>query len=285
MSMMLRAGLLDSPTVRHGFFTRDGGVSTGLFASLNCGLGSSDDPEAVRENRRRAMEALGLGIDALATVHQVHSADVAVVEQPWPQAERPRVDAMVTKRKGVALGILTADCTPVLFADERAGIIGAAHAGWRGAVGGVLEATIAAMEREGASRKRIIAAIGPCIGFGSYEVGPEFPAAVPGAGSGEHALLPRLGAAQPLHVRFTGLCAVAADRCRYRLYRHDGRRYRARGRTVLFLSPHVPQRRKAVRPSALGNLPCAVERGQYHPPLCVSFPSSRCCPSLRCLWC
>ena len=176
MSMMLRAGLLESPAVRHGFFTREGGVSTGIFASLNCGLGSSDDPEAVRENRRRAMEALGLGIDALATVHQVHSADAVTVEQPWPQAERPRVDAMVTKRQGLALGILTADCAPVLFADERAGVIGAAHAGWRGAVGGVLEATIAAMEREGASRKSIVAAIGPCIGFGSYEVGPEFPA-------------------------------------------------------------------------------------------------------------
>ncbi|HVA13598.1 MAG TPA: peptidoglycan editing factor PgeF [Stellaceae bacterium] len=174
--MMLRAGLLETPAVRHGFFTREGGVSTGLFASLNCGLGSSDAPEAVQENRRRALAELGLDAGALATVHQIHSSEVVPVDAPWPQAERPRADAMVTTRKGLALGVLTADCAPVLFADERAGIVAAAHAGWRGAVGGVLEATVAAMLREGASLTRVIAAVGPCIGFNSYEVGPEFPA-------------------------------------------------------------------------------------------------------------
>jgi hypothetical protein len=176
--MTVRSGLLAAPALRHGFFTREGGVSSGVFASLNCSLSSGDDLAAVAENRRRAMAELGLPADALATVHQVHSAEVIVVEQPWPQDARPRADAMVTKRKGLALGILTADCAPVLFADERAGIVAAAHAGWRGAVTGVLEATVAAMLREGASLNRLIAVVGPCIGFNSYEVGPEFPAPI-----------------------------------------------------------------------------------------------------------
>jgi hypothetical protein len=173
--MIARSGLFAGP-VRHGFFTREGGVSSGVFASLNCSLRSGDDLATVGENRRRAMAELGLGADALASVYQVHSADVVMVEQPWPSGERPKADAMVTKRKGLALGILTADCAPVLFADERAGIVAAAHAGWRGAVGGVLEATVAKMLEEGASLARLIAVIGPCIGFNSYEVGPEFPA-------------------------------------------------------------------------------------------------------------
>jgi YfiH family protein len=172
----VQSGLLASPALRHAFFTREGGVSRGVFASLNCSMSSGDDLAAIAENRRRAMEALGLGLEALATVHQVHSPDVVVVEAPWPQDARPKADAMVTTRKGVALGILTADCAPVLFADERGGVIGAAHAGWRGAVTGVLEATIAAMQKEGAILHRIIAVVGPCIGFNSYEVGPEFPA-------------------------------------------------------------------------------------------------------------
>jgi YfiH family protein len=174
--MIVRSGLFATPVLRHGFFTREGGVSTGIFASLNCSLSSGDDRAAVAENRRRAMGELGLEADALASVYQVHSPDVVMVEQPWPYGGRPKADAMVTKCKGVALGILTADCAPVLFADERAGIVAAAHAGWRGAVGGVLEATVAKMLEEGASLTRLIAVIGPCIGFNSYEVGPEFPA-------------------------------------------------------------------------------------------------------------
>jgi YfiH family protein len=173
---MIRTALLDLPALRHGFFTREGGVSSGVFASLNCSASSGDDPQNVAENRRRVAAQLGLSLDRLALCHQVHSADVVVVEQPWPMTDRPRADAMVTKVKGVALGILTADCAPVLFADAGAGIVAAAHAGWRGAVSGVLEATVAAMERQGATRGRIKAAIGPCIGFQSYEVGPEFPA-------------------------------------------------------------------------------------------------------------
>jgi YfiH family protein len=162
--------------IRHRFFTREGGVSGGIFASLNCGFGSADAAENVAENRRRALAALGLPPHRLATCYQVHSAEVVTVEAVWPREESPRADALVTRVPGIALGILTADCAPVLFADAEARVVGAAHAGWRGAVGGVLEATVAAMERLGARVDRLRAAIGPCIGRASYEVGPEFPA-------------------------------------------------------------------------------------------------------------
>lgn len=165
-----------APGIRHAFFTREGGVSDGIFRSLNCGFGSGDTAECVAENRRRAMDALALPPDRLVTCYQIHSPTVVTVEDPWRREESPRADAMVTRRRGVALGILTADCAPVLFADADAGIVGAAHAGWKGALGGVLEATIAAMVGLGAARSRIAAAIGPCIGRRSYEVGPEFPA-------------------------------------------------------------------------------------------------------------
>ncbi|HWA89061.1 MAG TPA: polyphenol oxidase family protein, partial [Rhizomicrobium sp.] len=154
---------------RHGFFGRTDGVSTGIFASLNCGPGSGDDRAAVTENRRRVSEALG---GPLLTLYQIHSAEAVVVTEPWAQG--PQADAMATNVPGLALGILTADCAPVLFADSEAGVIGAAHAGWRGAFSGVLEATIAAMEALGAARKRIAVALGPMIRQASYEVGPEF---------------------------------------------------------------------------------------------------------------
>lgn len=173
--MILHVAKLEHATLRHGFFTRAGGVSTGVFASLNCS-GSGDDPAAVAENRRRALAALGLAPDRLALCHQVHGKEVVTVERLWAPNERPRADAMITRHRGIALGILTADCAPVLLADARAGIVAAAHAGWRGAIGGVIEATIAAMQQGGAQRERMAAAIGPCIGFSSYEVGPEFPA-------------------------------------------------------------------------------------------------------------
>ncbi|MGE0744072.1 MAG: peptidoglycan editing factor PgeF [Rhodospirillales bacterium] len=174
---MLRLAVLDgAPGVRHAFFTRDGGVSGGIYASLNCGFGSGDRREDVAENRARALRRLDPDAGGLVTAHQVHSADAVTVTAPWKPGEAPRADAMVTDRPGVALGILTADCAPVLFADAGAGVIGAAHAGWRGALTGVLEATVAAMEGLGADRSRIRAAIGPCIGRASYEVGPEFPA-------------------------------------------------------------------------------------------------------------
>lgn len=165
--------LVSQPQIRHAFFTRQGGVSDGIYASLNGGIGSSDDPAKVRENRRRMAEAVGVAPDALISVYQVHSPDAVIVEGPW-HGERPKADAMVTATPGLALGITTADCGPVLFADEDARVIGAAHAGWRGAVTGVLESTLAAMERLGAQRERIVAVLGPTISQKAYEVGPDF---------------------------------------------------------------------------------------------------------------
>jgi YfiH family protein len=168
------APALASPAVRHGFFTRAGGVSEGPFASLNCGFGSGDDLEKVAENRRRAVaEAVGDGA-ILVTGHQSHTADAVVVKTGWAPGDAPVADGLVTDRPGIALGVLAADCAPILMADGDAGVIGAAHAGWRGAFDGILEATIERMEALGAERARVIAAIGPCIGPDSYEVGPEF---------------------------------------------------------------------------------------------------------------
>jgi YfiH family protein len=175
---MLQPLLADSlaclPRIAHGFFTRAGGVSGGIYASLNCGIGSRDDPGAVRENRARVVAHLGA--HDLVTAHQVHSATAIVAEHPWRPEHRPHCDAIVTRTRGLAIGVLAADCAPVLFADAQAGVIGVAHAGWRGALGGVLEASLDAMLRAGAGRDRIIAAVGPCIGSHSYEVGPEFEA-------------------------------------------------------------------------------------------------------------
>lgn len=159
--------------VRHGFLTRRGGVSSGLFASLNVGLGSSDDRAAVAENRRRAVEAVAPGA-ALVTVLQVHSATVLPVTAAFPDEARPPADAMVTATPGLALGILTADCAPILFADAEAGVIGAAHSGWKGALADIGPATVAAMETLGARRDRIVAAIGPTIARASYEVDEAF---------------------------------------------------------------------------------------------------------------
>ncbi|NGM44921.1 peptidoglycan editing factor PgeF [Rhodobacter sp. SGA-6-6] len=170
--MMLEIITSDALPARHGFFTRKGGASSGIFAGLNCGAGSSDQAEIVAINRARAAEAMGVAPQALVTVNQVHSADVVTVAGPL--SDRPRADAMVTATPGLALAVLTADCQPVLFADPEAGVIGAAHAGWRGALDGVLEATVAAMETLGAKREAISAVIGPCISQAAYEVGPEF---------------------------------------------------------------------------------------------------------------
>lgn len=162
--------------LRHAFFTREGGVSEGIYASLNCGLGSRDKPEHVFENRRRAAMAVGVEPHNLLTCYQAHTADVVTVEEAWPEGYRPRADALVTKTPGVAIGVLTADCAPVLLADMHAGVIGAAHAGWKGALSGILGATVKAMAQLGARPGQIDAAIGPCIAQRSYEVGPEFPA-------------------------------------------------------------------------------------------------------------
>ncbi|MDG1408663.1 MAG: peptidoglycan editing factor PgeF [Octadecabacter sp.] len=158
--------------IRHGFFTRRGGASSGIFSGLNCGTGSTDQQEAVTINRTRVADAMGVPLDALMGVHQIHSPDVVTVTQA--ATDRPKADALVTATRGVALSVLAADCQPVLFADTDAGVIGAAHAGWKGALGGVLESTIEAMEALGATCDNIHAVIGPCISQTAYEVGPEF---------------------------------------------------------------------------------------------------------------
>lgn len=168
---VVRAGVLAGTA--HGFLGRRGGVSEGLCWGLNAGLGSHDEAAAVAENRRRAVAAAAPGT-TLVGLHQIHSADVVTVTTSYSDAERPRADALVTDRPGIALGIVTADCAPVLLADLQAGVIGAAHAGWKGALGGVTEATIAAMEALGADRARIVAAVGPCIARASYEVDEGF---------------------------------------------------------------------------------------------------------------
>lgn len=167
------------PNIRHAFFTREGGVSEGLYASLNGGLGSSDDPEKVRENRRRMAAELEVAPEALVSVHQVHSADAVTVEEPW-SGQRPKADGMATAVPGIALGITTADCGPVLFADPHVNVVGAAHAGWRGALTGILESTLEAMERLGARRDRIVAVLGPTISQDAYEVGADLKATFTG---------------------------------------------------------------------------------------------------------
>ncbi len=172
----LRSSLLEQANaygIRHGFFTRAGGVSEGIYRGLNTGTGPSDDPAHVAENRRRVAEWMGVVPSHLLTAHQIHSPDVVVTREPFP-GDRPRADAIVTDRPGLAIGASTADCGPVLFADTEARVIGAAHAGWKGAFTGVLENTVAAMESLGARRGRIVAVLGPSIGPKNYEVGPEF---------------------------------------------------------------------------------------------------------------
>jgi YfiH family protein len=177
MTKMLQARSLAALAgIRHAFFTREGGVSDGFYASLNGGPGSADAPAKVAENRARMAAELGVSADRLLTAYQIHSPEVVVVERPWAPDKRPRADAIVTGTGGIAIGVTTADCGPVLFADGETGVIGAAHAGWRGALTGVLEATVAAMVRCGADRGRIIAAVGPTIRQPNYEVGPEFAA-------------------------------------------------------------------------------------------------------------
>jgi YfiH family protein len=213
--------------LRHAFFTRLGGVSEGVYASLNAGVGSGDAPTAVAENRARMAEALGVTTDRFLTCHQIHSPTVVVAEEPWPAEARPRADAIVTRTKGLAIGASTADCTPVLFADMEAGVIGAAHAGWRGALAGVTDQTVAAMQRLGASVHRITAAIGPTIRQPNYEVGPELMAQFVDDDAGnarfftpsrraDHAMfdLPgyiaaRLATVGIVHIEDVGLCTYA----------------------------------------------------------------------------
>ena len=171
---MLQAKSLSKlPGIRHGFFTRAGGVSDGIYESLNGGVGSEDSPAKVAENRARMAKHLGVAPDRFLTCYQIHSPEVVVAETPWPSNERPRADAIVTRTPNLAIGISTADCGPVLLADPEARVIGAAHAGWRGALTGVIEQTVAAMEKLGAKRGRIVAAAGPMIRQSNYEVGQD----------------------------------------------------------------------------------------------------------------
>jgi polyphenol oxidase len=173
--MMTASPLLSAiPGLRHAFFTREGGVSGGIYAGLNGGLGSSDDPANVAENRRRMAQQMGVSPEHFLSVWQVHSPDAVVATGPWEGASRPRADAMVTCTEGLAIGVTAADCGPILFVDPNARVIGAAHAGWKGALTGILETTVDAMEKLGAERSGIVAAIGPLIRQHSYEVGGEF---------------------------------------------------------------------------------------------------------------
>lgn len=174
--------------VRHGFFTREGGMSSGIYAGLNAGLGSEDDPQTVRENRARIAQWLGRPGAVLSTPHQVHSPDAIVIDRPLDEADRPKADAVVTATPGVIVGVLTADCGPILFADAERGVVAAAHAGWKGAFSGVIENTVDAMVAAGARRDAIRAELGPSIGPVNYEVGPEFEA--------------RFVAADPANARF-----------------------------------------------------------------------------------
>ena len=172
---MLASPLLAAiPGLRHGFFSREGGVSRGIYAGLNGGLGSNDDPASVRENRARMAARLGVAPENLINAHQIHSPDAIAATAPWPATERPKADAIVTATAGLAIGVTTADCAPVLFVDPNARVIGAAHAGWKGALTGILELTIEAMEKLGADRARTMVALGPMIRQPSYEVGGEF---------------------------------------------------------------------------------------------------------------
>jgi YfiH family protein len=239
---MLQARALSAlPGIRHAFFTREGGVSDGVYTSLNGGVGSQDAPTKVAENRSRMAAALAVKPEHLLALYQIHSAAVVVVDRPWPASERPRADCMVTRLPGLALGIGTADCGPVLFADAGARVVGAAHAGWRGALAGVLEGTVAAMEKLGADRSRIVAAAGPMIRQHNYEVGPDlterFLAADSGnarffapAGRPGHAMFDlagyvaaRLRAAGVAQVEDLGLCTYA-DPARFYSYRRTTHR-------------------------------------------------------------
>ena len=171
---MIQIDELKSSRVAHGFFGRQGGYSKGIFATLNCGLGSADDRPTVLRNREVVAKALGGSEPQIVTTFQVHSAEAIIVTKPWKHDERPKVDGMVTNVPGLILGTLTADCGPVLFADRRAGVIGCAHAGWKGALTGITDATVVKMEELGAKRDNIVAVLGPTISKSAYEVGPEF---------------------------------------------------------------------------------------------------------------
>ncbi|HAJ48185.1 MAG TPA: peptidoglycan editing factor PgeF [Alphaproteobacteria bacterium] len=251
----VESSLLSSiPSIRHAFFGRQGGVSGGLYESLNCGPGSNDDPVHVVENRDRARAALGAS--SLNTLYQVHSADCVVVDGPWTRETAPKADAMVTRLRGLALGVLAADCAPVLLAAPGSGIIGAVHAGWRGAFEGVIASTITAMTNLGAKSSGILAAVGPCISQDAYEVGPEFFDRFALANPGHEAFF--VPSVRPRHWRFDlpafvaqrlreagvgqidllSLCTYEADQdyFSYRRATHEGASYYGRNLSAIVLT-------------------------------------------------
>ena len=235
--MTLGSPLLSAiPGLRHAFFTRDGGVSDGIYASLNGGIGSNDDPANVAENRRRMAEQMGVTPEHFLSVYQIHSPDVVVATGPWQGASRPRADAIVTRTEGLAIGVTAADCGPILLVDPNARVIGAAHAGWKGALTGIVESTVEAMEKLGAERSGIVAAIGPLIRQHSYEVGGEFVERFIEADAENALFLHSLGARGPRDVRSRRLHPDAARKRR----RLDDRRHRRRylfRRALLQLPP------------------------------------------------
>ena len=235
--------------IRHAFFTRDGGVSGGVYHSLNGGPGSDDAPANVAENRARMAAVLGVRPQCFLTAYQVHSPDVVTIEKPWPPNDRPRADAIVTRTPGLAIGVTTADCGPVLFADARARVIGAAHAGWRGALTGVLEATIAAMEACGAERAHITAALGPTIRQPNYEVGPEFVARFTAADAANERFFQPAARADHALFDLGRLYRGAPGGRRHRPDRGSGALHLCRPGALLQLSALDPPRRGRLRPA------------------------------------
>ncbi len=253
-AMTFGSSLLSAiPGLRHAFFTREGGVSGGIYEGLNGGLGSNDDPAHVAENRRRMAEQMGVAPAHFLSVHQIHSPDAVVATGPWPGETRPRADAIVTRTEGLAIGVTAADCGPILFADPAARVIGAAHAGWKGALTGVLESTIDAMERLGADRGATVAAIGPLIRQHSYEVGGEFVERFLDRRRRQCHLLYCLGPAWSFDVRSRRLHPDAAGARRRARDRRHRRRHLFR-RALLQLPPLGPPQRDRLRP------PCSCDR-------------------------
>ena len=254
-AMLQSPSLLQAPSlsrlarIRHGFFTRGGGVSQGVYASLNGGVGSNDTAEKVAENRARMAAALGVAPDRLLTAYQIHSPDVVTVEMPWTKETRPRADAMVTRTAKLALGVSTADCGPLLFADAQAGVIGAAHAGWRGALSGVIEATVAAMEKLGAKRGHIAAALGPVIRQANYEVGAEFVDRFIAADAAQRALLCAGAECRPRIVRPCRSYRRAHSTERHHAIRRSRSLHLCRARAFLQLPPHDASGRAGLRPA------------------------------------
>ncbi len=250
LSPITAQNLTDIPGIRHGFFTRQGGVSSGIYASLNCGLGSDDGQGFVRENRRRVSDFLYGEHDDVTTVYQDHGSIALTVKSPIPREALPKADAIVTTTPGLVVGVLTADCAPVLFADAEAKVVAAAHAGWRGAVAGIIESTILEMERQGARRDRIAAAVGPCINQSAYEVGDEFKAELmwmdadnerffvtPAAGAKAHFDLPgyvlaRLQGARIGNIVNQAQCTHASESLFYSFRRTTQRREPDYGRQI-----------------------------------------------------